>query len=175
MEAEKCQAIKLIFKSIYFFSKIVLYFSNRFISFQSISVFQISISNRFIFFESIFIFQVDLYYSNPTFKSVYIFQIHIYFLNRFKFFKPTLATCFFFPKRLISSKSFSMFQWKIQIGLHISNQLVNFQINLYFPNQLNWHFKPDLLITKLSKFFNLFQHFKSRNIFETEKNSEFFT
>ena len=118
-----------------FFWKIVSYFSNQFVSFQSISVFQISISNRFIFFKSIFIFQVDLYYSNPTFKSVYIFQIHLCFLNRFKFFKPTLVTCFFFPKRLIYSKSFSIFQSKIQIGLYISNQLDNFQINLYFPNQ----------------------------------------
>ena len=124
-----------------FFWKIVLYFSNRFISFQSISVFQISISNRFIFFKSIFIFQVDLYYSNPTFKSVYIFQIHLCFLNRFKFFKQTLLTCFFFPKGLISSKSFSIFQSKIQIGLYISKQLNNFQINLYFPRQLNSHFK----------------------------------
>ena len=132
-----------------FFWKIVLYFSNRFISFQSISVFQISISNRFIFFKLIFIFQVYLYYSNLTCKSVYIFQIHLCFLNRFKLFEPKLVTCFFFPKRLISSKSFSIFQSKIQIGLYVSNQLNNFQINLYFPNQLNWHCKFDLSIYKI--------------------------
>ena len=127
MEATKCHAIKFIFKLIFFFFlkncwKIVLYFSNRFISFQSVSVFPISISNRFIFFKSIFIFQVDLYDSNPTFKSAYIFQIHLCFLNRFKIFKPTSVTCFFLPKLLISSKihvpkwPFVLLQkWKLKV------------------------------------------------------------
>ena len=112
---------------------------------------------------------MDLYYSNPTFKSVYIFQIHLCFPNWFKFFKQTLVTSFFFPKRLIFSKSFSIFQSKIKIALYISNQLNNFHINLYFPNQLNWHFKSDLLITKLSKFFESFSAFQIKKYFWNRK------
>ena len=139
MEAEKCQAIKLIFKSIYFFEKsfhifqIHLYLSNRFQFLKSAFQIGLYFSNRFLSFKWIYVFilfkshvYIGLYFSNPSMFSKLI-----------QFFKPTLVTCFFFPKRLISSRSFSIFLSKIQIGLYISNQLNNFQINLYFPNQLN--------------------------------------
>ena len=119
-----------------FYWKIVLYISNRIISFQSISVFQITISNSFIFFRLIFIFQFDLYYSNPMFKSVYIFQTHICFLNWYKFFKPTLMTCFLFFKLI------NVFQILFNFSTKHSNRFLyfksahNFQNNLYLLNQL---------------------------------------
>ena len=119
-----------------FYWKIVLYISNRIISFQSVSVFQITISNSFIFSWLIFIFQFDLYYSNPMFKSVYIFQTHICFLNWYKFFKPTLMTCFLF------FKSINIFQILFNFSTKHSNRFLyfksahNFQNNLYLLNQL---------------------------------------
>ena len=64
MEAERCQAIKVIFKSINVFD-IGLYFSNPFIFFKSLSI---------------------------IFKSNYLFQIELYLSNRFIF--SNLFICF---------------------------------------------------------------------------------
>ena len=74
MEAEKRQAIKLIFKWIYFFEKLFYMFQ-----------IDLYLSNRFQFFKSAF--QIGLYFSNrfSSFKWIYIVQIPL--LNRFIFFK----------------------------------------------------------------------------------------
>ena len=106
-------------KSFYIF-QIDLYLSNRFQFFKSAFQIGLYFSNRFLSFKWIYIIQI------PRLNRFTFFKSHLCFLNRFKFFKPTLVTCFFFPKRLISSKSFSIFQSKIKIVLYISNQLNNF-------------------------------------------------
>ena len=80
MEAERCQVMAAIFKSINVF-EIGLYFLNPFIFFKSVSI--ISNSN--------YLCQMELYFSNQFifFKSVdiYKFQIYLDFSNRFIFLK----------------------------------------------------------------------------------------
>ena len=62
MKAERCQAIKVTFKSINVFD-IGLYFSNPFILFKSLS----------IIFKSNYLFQIELYFSNQfIFSNVLI-------------------------------------------------------------------------------------------------------
>ena len=105
MEAERCQAMKVIFKLINVF-EIGLYFSNPFIFFKSVYInfrsnylFQIELyfSNQFIFFKSIYVLDLCKFFKlNYFFKSIYIFRICLYFLypliylyfsNRFMYFE----------------------------------------------------------------------------------------
>ena len=68
MEVERCQAMKVIFKSINVF-EIGLYFSNLFKFLKSVP----------IIFKSNYLFQIELYCSNQFifFKSVYIYKFQI--------------------------------------------------------------------------------------------------